>query len=77
MPDDNVIDVVSLGKANNLLCRMANRDMNVGLEGLLCMLELHCPQQIVVMPVCLLNHSFRLNHATEFGWTHNRQHVHR
>ena len=73
MPHDNVIDVVTFSKAHNLLCRMAYRNVNMGLEGLLRVLGLNSTQHILVMLARLLNHGIRLNHAAELGRAHDRK----
>jgi hypothetical protein len=77
MSHDDVVDSMGLGKAHDLFCRMTYRDVDVGLEGFVRVLGLHSSQHIVVMLSRLLNHRFRLNHATEFGRSHDRKDVHR
>ena len=49
MPNDDMIDVVTFGKAHNLLRRMAYRDVNVGLEGFVRVFGLNLMQHIVVV----------------------------
>jgi hypothetical protein len=75
MPDDDVIDVMSFRKAHYLLCRMAYRDVNVGLEGLVHALGLNPVQHTVVVPARLLNHGLRLDHTAELRRPHDRQDV--
>ena len=76
MPHDNVIDVVTFGKTHNLLCRMAYRNVNVGLEELVRVLGLNSAQHIVVVLARLLNHGLCLNRAAELGRAHDRKYVH-
>jgi hypothetical protein len=76
MTRDDVIDSMSLGKAHDLLCRMAYRDVDISFEGLVGVLGLHRAQNIVVVLARLLNHGFRLNHTAELWWSHDGRYVH-
>ena len=75
MPNDDVIDVVTFGKAHNLLRWMAYRDVNVGLEGLARVLRLNSAQHIVIVLARLLKHGLRLNHAAELRRANYRKYV--
>ena len=76
MPHDDVIDVMSLGKAHDLFCRMAYRDVDMGLEGLARELGLHSAQHILVVLARLLYHRFRLNDPAKLGRPHDRKYMH-
>ena len=75
MPNDNVIDIVTFGKAYNLFRWMPYRDVNVRLEGLVRVLSLNPMQHIVIVLARLLNHGLCLNHTAELGGANDREYV--
>ena len=77
MPNDDVIDVVTFGKPHNLLRGMPYGDVNVGLEGLVRVVRLNCPQHLVIVLARLFNDGLRLNHAAELRRAYDREDVHR
>ena len=77
MANDDVIDLVTFGETHNLFCRMAYCDVDVRLEGLVCVCGLNFAQHNVMVLARLFNHGLRFNHAAELRWTYDRKHMHR